>query len=187
MEGYHGVLRTTATALYQHCKEDQHVAGCSCHLCQPPVPQPEEVVSPIRELMLALEHLRFACEHGGLSAAAGVGTRVLAKYQYWLPDFQTDAYWEEVKALGPQADVLEGIDEYTVLLLKYSNPGHLHVTYDGPDSEGKYAGRAMVSNGHILYSTDAVFNTSDEAVGHMRKVLDAARAWEQPTNVFNGH
>lgn len=102
MEGYHGVLRTDARVQYRHCTVDHHPEGCTCDLCEmvTPLPGAEESVSPTRELMLALEHLRFACEHNGLQIAAGVGTRVLAKYQHLLPDFQTDAYWADVNSLG---------------------------------------------------------------------------------------
>ena len=58
--------------------------------------------------MLALEYLRFACEHAEgknakerkmLSRAMSVGIRVGAKHKALLGDFQRDTYWEDVWAI----------------------------------------------------------------------------------------
>lgn len=62
----------------------------------------------LRELMLALEYLRRACEHAEgkdkheflhLQAAMSVGCRVLAKHGHLLEDFQGEPYWQEVRSL----------------------------------------------------------------------------------------
>ncbi len=59
----------------------------------------------VRELMVALEYLRFACEHAEgknakerrmLSRAMSVGIRVGAKHKDLLGDYQRETYWEEV-------------------------------------------------------------------------------------------
>lgn len=62
----------------------------------------------LRELMLALEFLRWACEHAEgkdrheallLQAAMSVGCRVLAKHGHLLEDFQREPYWQQVRSL----------------------------------------------------------------------------------------
>ena len=67
----------------------------------------------IRELMLALEFTRSACEHvtgetkedcDRLAAAMSVGIRVLGKHRALAPDFHMPTWWEAVRALPLQID-----------------------------------------------------------------------------------
>lgn len=62
----------------------------------------------IRELVLTLEYLRFACEHAEgkgaadekmLKLAMRVGIRVLSKHSKHVPDFQQRSYWEEMREI----------------------------------------------------------------------------------------
>lgn len=71
-------------------------------------PQTNKDSNPIRELMLAVEYLRSACEHSEgktqddrerLAKAMSVGIRINAKYAHLLPDYQQETFWREVKAL----------------------------------------------------------------------------------------
>jgi hypothetical protein len=61
--------------------------------------------NPVREIMLALESLRFACEHAEgkkdsdrqrLQFAMSLGIRTLEKHKAMIPDFQKESYWQEV-------------------------------------------------------------------------------------------
>jgi hypothetical protein len=69
---------------------------------------PGATCSALRELMLALEYLRYACEHAEgrrklddkmLSRAMSVGIRINAKYAHLMDDHQKGTYWEEVWSL----------------------------------------------------------------------------------------
>lgn len=66
---------------------------------------PEADCPVVRDLMLALEYLRYACEHAEgkkaadrkmLSRAMSVGTRVVAKHKDLLKDYQMESYWAGV-------------------------------------------------------------------------------------------
>jgi len=62
----------------------------------------------VRELMLAVEFIRSACEHtegasvidaDRLLLGVSVGIRVNAKYKHLLADYQKDTFWNEVMKL----------------------------------------------------------------------------------------
>jgi hypothetical protein len=68
----------------------------------------------IRELMLTIEALRYACEHScgwkahdieRLGRAASLATRVNAKHATQLTDYQLESFWSDVKGLPKQFDL----------------------------------------------------------------------------------
>jgi hypothetical protein len=58
----------------------------------------------IRELMVALEHMRAVCEHHDCSEhgdkhilhAMKVGMRTNAKFAHLIPDYQRPSFWKDV-------------------------------------------------------------------------------------------
>ena len=72
-----------------------------------------EESATVRELMLALEALRFACEHAEgknqddsdmLTAAMSLGIRKLEKHKGLVSDFQRESYWDEVRLMTHSND-----------------------------------------------------------------------------------
>ena len=67
-----------------------------------PFKQSFENLSIIRDLAVALEYMRAACEHSKTKAhqrAASVATRVLNEHKEKVLGFQGEGYWQEVKAV----------------------------------------------------------------------------------------
>ena len=87
------------------------IEGTVNHWAEFPAPPGEEVCdesNAVRETMLALEGLRFACEHAEgkkeddrkmLISAMSLGIRILNKHKHRLPDFQRESYWKEVQMM----------------------------------------------------------------------------------------
>lgn len=59
----------------------------------------------VRDLMLALEYLRYACEHSEgkrkidrdrLTRAMSVGSRITSRHAHLISDYQRGSYWEEM-------------------------------------------------------------------------------------------
>jgi hypothetical protein len=68
----------------------------------------------IRELVVAVEYLRGACEHSegatvldteALTLAMSVGIRVSHKYGDLVPDYQRESFWAEVRGLPDRLGV----------------------------------------------------------------------------------
>ena len=69
----------------------------------------EDTIEVIRELMLAVEFLRAACEHSEgrlkldrarLKRATSVGIRTNARFKHLCPDYQRPTFWQDVFDLG---------------------------------------------------------------------------------------
>ena len=67
-----------------------------------------EESAAVRELMLALEGLRFICEHVHgkedqddqvLRVGMSLGIKTLAKHKGLVSDFQRESYWDEVRVM----------------------------------------------------------------------------------------
>jgi hypothetical protein len=61
--------------------------------------------SAIRQLMVAVEYMRYACEHSEgktttdcarLIKAMSVGIRINAKLAHMVPDYHRDSFWDDV-------------------------------------------------------------------------------------------
>lgn len=83
------------------------------------------------------------------------------------------------------ANLLEGLSKITVLEIKHSPPDTLMVDAATDPRTGAWAGYVFAPNGEgrpykHLISTPAVFMTAHGARAHMRRVIAAARIWDEP-------
>jgi len=77
----------------------------------------KEEAKVVRELMLALEILRSACENAKGSSTSDrqrlfhgqiLASRVIYRNRHHVPDWQKDSYWDDVRTLTD--DILFGAD-----------------------------------------------------------------------------
>jgi len=88
--------------------------------------------------------------------------------------------------------ILIGISAGTVLLIKHSSDDGLDITYAGPNHEnGKYSGFITTPpHGKPLISTTPCFESAEDAMAHMRKIVEACRTQivmiqeEEPASVL---
>jgi hypothetical protein len=72
-----------------------------------------------------------------------------------------------------------GLSARTVLVLRHSTDQEIMASAVGPDDNSKYSGFIIRKQDMAaLVNTPAIFDSKDDAEGHMKKVIEAARTWE---------
>lgn len=79
--------------------------------------------------------------------------------------------------------LLAGLSFLTVINLKHSEDEYLNYTHAGPAKNGKYLGWITTREGRPIINSEPMHDTPEAAVAHMRSVVVACRAWENPANV----
>jgi hypothetical protein len=85
------------------------------------------------------------------------------------------------RLIGSSA-LLAGLSVLTVINLKHSQDEYINVTHAGPAENGKYLGWITTHEGRPVINTEPIFDTPADAEAHMRRVIAAAREWENPAN-----
>lgn len=88
---------------------------------------------------------------------------------------------ETAPPVGSSA-LLAGLSVLTVINLKHSEDEYINVTHAGPAENGKYLGWITTLEGRPVINTEPIFDTPADAEAHMRRVIAAAREWENPAN-----
>lgn len=88
---------------------------------------------------------------------------------------------ETAPPVGSSA-LLAGLSVLTVINLKHSEDEYINVTHAGPAENGKYLGWITTPEGRPVINTEPTFDTPADAEAHMRRVIAAAREWENPAN-----
>lgn len=73
-------------------------------------------------------------------------------------------------------ELLAGLTVGTIISLKHAELEDFKITHSHKD--GKYAGWITTLEGRPVVNTDLIFYSSVDAENHMRRVHDAAKAWE---------
>jgi hypothetical protein len=99
-----------------------------------------------------------------------------------MNDMQTTQEQPESAGAVSSTRLLAGLSMMTVINLKYSEDEYNNVTHAGPAANGKYLGWITTLEGRPVINTEPIFDTPADAEAHMRRVIAAAREWENPAN-----